>query len=73
MINLKSLLCLTLILLLFSCIENRPLRSPVEKRRLSESIKALKQEAKEAKRSLYAYPYRVSPGGPDPQHHFTNN
>ncbi|KAF3671635.1 hypothetical protein FXO38_00414 [Capsicum annuum] len=62
----KSLACIILLLLSSALLEARPLR-PIRIAR-----EALEEEFEREKQKYGArdWPQRVSPGGPDPHHHF---
>ncbi|GLU22914.1 hypothetical protein SLE2022_389500 [Rubroshorea leprosula] len=69
----KYLMWLIFVLLVCACLsESRILKSSMaEKRSLSKSMAALKQQLaiETMKSKSAAMPQRLSPGGPDPQHH----
>ena len=75
-------MCIILVLLLSAKTETRPLSPLIEKRNLSQLVQAFKQIAKETAHGavgrsvvtkLHEQPSRLSPGGPDPHHHFQIN
>lgn len=75
-------MCIILVFLLSAKIETRPLSPLIEKRNLSQLVQAFNQIAKETghgvvgnsvDRKLQEQPSRLSPGGPDPHHHFQIN
>ncbi|WCJ27157.1 CLAVATA3/ESR-related 2 [Euphorbia peplus] len=72
--RLSAFLVLVLLLLLFTTCQCRPVNSNVmvKKRRLRELYEVLNAFVEDAKQTGYPYPDRVSPGGPDPQHHARN-
>ncbi|KAJ9153537.1 hypothetical protein P3X46_026964 [Hevea brasiliensis] len=74
--NLMSfLLCLVLVLLSFSRVENRPIHHFSHQRRITRSlIETAKEVLDESIRRQemiggFNESFRVSPGGPDPHHH----
>ncbi|OAY26290.1 hypothetical protein MANES_16G035900v8 [Manihot esculenta] len=70
----RLVVCLIiLVLVFFARSESRPLSSMVQKRNARELYEALNEFANSEANSRHDYPDRVSPGGPDPQHHARNN
>ncbi|XP_069149737.1 CLAVATA3/ESR (CLE)-related protein 2 [Solanum lycopersicum] len=65
----KYLSCIILLLLSSALLEARPIRSiRIAREALEEQF-----EREKAKVGAHEWPQRVSPGGPDPHHHFKNN
>lgn len=65
-------ICIILVFLQSAKTETRPLNPSIEKRNLHQLVQAFNQIAKETgyEAKLQGLPSRLSPGGPDPRHHF---
>ena len=77
--SLRCLVFIILVLLVCARTETRPLKPTIEKIELSRLLQASNQVAKEVMGPNVAsstnetdneQPNRLSPGGPDPHHHF---